>query len=76
MEKALLTRSGRNIVVRVGGEDIGLLVEQISEVIRVNIDAVEAPPVNMNGIQGGLFHGIIKTTHRLIGILDIERVLE
>ena len=67
---------GRNIIVRSRGEHIGLLVEQISEVIRVNIDEVEAPPANMNGIQGDFFHGVIKTDDRLIGILDIEKVLE
>jgi purine-binding chemotaxis protein CheW len=67
---------GLNIIVRSGSEHIGLLVEQISEVIRIIIDEVEAPPANMNGIQGDFFHGVIKTEDRLIGILDIEKVLE
>jgi len=71
-----LNDKGRNIIVRFGGENIGLLVEQISEVIRVNIDEVESPPANMNGIQGDFFHGVIETADRLIGILDIEKVLE
>ena len=71
-----LNDRGRNIIVRSAGENIGLLVEQISEVIRVNIDEVEGPPANMNGIQGDFFHGVIKTADRLIGILDIEKVLE
>ena len=71
-----LNRKGRNIIVRSTGEHIGLLVEEISEVVRVNADEVEAPPANMNGIQGDFFHGVIKTDDRLIGILDIEKVLE
>ena len=69
-------RKGRNIIVRSVGENIGLLVEQIAEVLRINIDEVEAPPSNMNGIQGDFFHGVIKTEDLLIGILDIEKVLE
>ena len=76
LSKTRPARDVRDIIVRIRGENIGLLVERISEVIRVNIDEVEAPPVNMNGIPGDFFHGIIKTPHRLIGILDIERVLE
>ena len=71
-----VNRKGRNIIVRSAGEYIGLLVEKISEVVRVNVDEIEAPPANMNGIQGDFFHGVIKTDDLLIGILDIERVLE
>jgi purine-binding chemotaxis protein CheW len=76
LPKTRLTAKGRNIIVRMGGENIGLLVQQIDEMIRVNIREVEAPPVNMNGIRGDYFHGIARTAHRLIGILDIEKVLE
>jgi len=71
-----VSRKGRNIIVRSAGEHIGLVVEEISEVVRVNVDEVEAPPANMNGIQGDFFHGVIKTDDLLIGILDIEKVLE
>ena len=71
-----VNRKGRNIIVRSSGEHIGLLVEQISEVVRVNVGEIEPPPANMNGIQGDFFHGFIKTDDLLIGILDIERVLE
>jgi purine-binding chemotaxis protein CheW len=71
-----VNRKGRNIIARSAGEHIGLLVEEISEVIRVNVEEIEAPPANMNGIQGDFFHGVIKTDDRLIGILDIEKVLE
>jgi len=46
-----VNRKGRNIIVRSAGEHIGLLVEQISEVVRVNVDEIEVPPANMNGIQ-------------------------
>lgn len=74
-ETGVNTKS-HNIIVRSGSEHIGLLVEQISEVIRIEIDDVEAPPANMNGIRGDFFHGVVKTDDRLIGILDIEKVLE
>jgi len=71
-----VNRKGRNIIVHSEGEHIGLLVEQIGEVVRVNIEEIEAPPANMNGIPGDFFHGVIKTDDLLIGILDIENVLE
>ena len=71
-----LNQQGRNIIVRSSGEYIGLLVEQISEVVRVDVNELESPPANMNGVQGEFFHGIIKTEDRLIGILDVEKALD
>ncbi len=71
-----VNKRGRNIIIRSRGEHIGLLVERIGEVLSAGIDEIEAPPANMNGVQGEYFHGIIKTEDELIGILDIERVLE
>jgi len=76
LSETRVSRKGRNIIVRSAAEHIGLVVEEVSEVIRVNVDEVEAPPANMNGIQGDFFHGVIKTDDLLIGILDIEKVLE
>ncbi len=67
---------GRNIIIRSRGEYIGLLVEQISDVVEVPLDEMESPPANMNGIHGEFFHGVIKTIDRLIGILDIEKILD
>ena len=71
-----LNEQGRNIIVRSRGEYIGLLVEQISDVVRVDVNELESPPANMNGVQGEFFHGIIKTEDRLIGILDVEKALD
>ena len=67
---------GRNIIIRSRGEYIGLLVEQISDVVEVTLDEMASPPANMNGIHGEFFHGVIKTIDRLIGILDIEKILD
>ncbi len=66
----------RNIIVLFEGERIGLLVERISEVIQVPMNHVETPPANINGIQGDHFHGVVKTSDCVIGILNIEKVLE
>ena len=50
-----LNRKGRNIIVRSTGEHIGLLVEEISEVVRVNADEVEAPPCQHERHTGRFF---------------------
>ncbi len=68
--------SARNIIVNADGEYIGLLVEKISDVEHADLGKVEPAPANIGGVQGKYFKGVFKTESRLIGILDVEKVLE
>jgi purine-binding chemotaxis protein CheW len=70
-----LSHDPRNIIVNSKGEHIGLLVNKISDVVQANTDKFEPPPSNMGGIQGEFFTGVYKTKDKLIGILDVEKVL-
>ena len=70
-----LSLDPRNIIVNSNGEHIGLLVKRISDVVQANTDRFEPPPSNMGGIQGEFFTGVYKTEDKLIGILDVEKVL-
>ena len=71
-----MSEKTRNIIVNSNGEHIGLLVEKISDVFQTKWEMVEAPPANIGGLQGKYFTGVFKTENRLIGILDVEKVLE
>ena len=71
-----LSEMSRNIIVNSKDEYIGLLVSRISDVVEADLDKVEPPPANIGGVQGKFFKGVFKTKERLIGILDVERVLE
>jgi purine-binding chemotaxis protein CheW len=54
-----------------------LLVSRISDVVEAQWDKVEPPPANIGGVTGQItFKGVFKTKERLIGILDVEKVLE
>lgn len=66
----------RNIIVNSNGEHIGLMVEKISDVVQAKFEKIEAPPANIGGVQGKYFTGVLKTKDRLIGILDVGKVLE
>jgi purine-binding chemotaxis protein CheW len=67
--------STRNIIVNADNEYIGLLVSRISDVVEAEWEKVEKPPANIGGVQGVYFKGVFKTKDRLIGILDVDRVL-
>ncbi len=71
-----ISEDPRNIIVNSKGEHIGLMVRKISDVVQANRDKFEPPPANMGGIQGEFFTGVYKTTDKLIGILDVEKVLK
>ena len=70
-----MSQDPRNIIVNSKGEHIGLMVRKISDVVQANKDKFEPPPSNMGGIQGEFFTGVYKTENKLIGILDVDKVL-
>ena len=65
----------RNIIVRNHEEHIGLRVGRISDVVTVKPDAIEAPPANINGIQDKFFDGVYKSDRHLVGLLNIDALL-
>ncbi len=71
-----MSEDPRNIIVNSRGEHIGLMVRKISDVVQADKDKFEPPPSNMGGIQGEFFTGVYKTENKLIGILDVEKVLK
>ncbi len=70
-----LNDAARNIIVNAENEYIGLLVSRISDVVEAEWEKVEEPPANIGGVQGAFFKGVFKTKDRLIGILDVTKVL-
>ncbi|MBM9602955.1 chemotaxis protein CheW [Desulfopila inferna] len=70
-----LSQDSRNIIVNSTGGSVGLLVRQISDVVQADLTRKEYPPANMDGIQGEFFTGVYKTDTKLIGILDVDKVL-
>lgn len=67
--------ANRNIIVRSREEHIGLRVGRISDVVAVQSNRIETPPANLNGIQGKFFRGVFKNDRYLVGLLDIDALL-
>lgn len=76
LESTNLEETCRNIIVNSKDEYVGLLVTKISDVVEAEWERVEPPPANIGGLQGNLFKGVFKTKDRLIGILDVDKVLK
>ncbi len=69
-------KNNRNIIVDSQSEQIGLLVDCISDVLIADSSRIESAPANIGGVKGRYFKGVFKTDTNLIGILDIEEVLK
>lgn len=69
------TLISRNIIVSSPGEHVGLLVTRLSDVVLADTEKIERAPANIGGIQGEFFSGVYKTDDKLVGILDVNKVL-
>ena len=68
-------RERRNIIIDSEDEYIGLMVDRICDVTRADREKMEPAPANIGGVQGRYFDGVVKTDSSLIGILNIDEVL-
>ncbi len=69
------TKDTRIVVVDIGGQDIGVVVDAVNEVLRVAADAVEPPSSVITTADSEYLLGIVKLAARLIILLDLEQAL-
>jgi purine-binding chemotaxis protein CheW len=70
-----LTRSSRIVVCEVAGVRVGLVVDGVSEVLMVPVDAVEQTPEVASGGIGASLRGIAKLGEHLVILLDLGGLL-
>ena len=70
-----LNDNSRNIIVNSKDEYIGLLVDRIGDVIKAERSKIERAPANVGEMQGKYFDGVYKLEDSLVGILNLEKVL-
>jgi purine-binding chemotaxis protein CheW len=68
-------RSARVVVVDGGSESIGLLVDGVSEVLRVSASDVEPPSATTSGNGPTAVLGVAKLGERLVLLLDLDAAL-
>src|ERR1700704_2365350 len=69
------TRASRIVVVEIGDQVVGIVVDGVSEVLRVNKGTIEPPSPVVAGIDFDYLHGIAKLPERLVILLNLDRVL-
>jgi purine-binding chemotaxis protein CheW len=59
----------------VGSEPVGIIVDEIADIISVDESDIEVTPANANGINGANLHGVAKLEQQLLLILSIRKVM-
>ena len=68
-------KDNRILVVDIGGQDIGVVVDAVTEVLRITADSVEPPSSVITTADSVYLLGIVKLEGRLVILLDLEKVL-
>ena len=69
------TQASRIMVVEIQGLTVGMIVDSVSEVLRLPSDSIEPTPPMVAGVEAAYLKGVGKWDDRLIILLDIEKVL-
>ncbi len=71
-----INEKSRVIIVKSQEENIGLLVDRVTEVVSATRKEISEPPPNIKGVQGKYFDGVLHTKgNELMGLLNVEEVL-
>lgn len=66
----------RTIVVNVHEKTVGCVVDAVTQVIRMDRDLVQPPPLSVLAVNHQYLSGLAKLEDRLLIILDIEKLFE
>jgi purine-binding chemotaxis protein CheW len=69
------SRRSRIVVAELGEHTVGLIVDSVSEVLRVGAEAVEPPSALVTSADSAYLRGVAKLDERLVLLLDLAHIL-
>jgi purine-binding chemotaxis protein CheW len=75
VEVAPVTDESRIVVVDVRGQTIGMVVDGVSEVLRIPSDTVEPPASAVKTGDSDYINGIAKLEDRMVILLNLDKVM-
>lgn len=69
--------SNRIVVVNMNGNVTGLIVDSVSEVLRISKDVIEKPPASVSGVEAKFIDGVgkLEDGKRIIVMVRVENLL-
>jgi len=75
MPRAEHTKNTRIVVTEIGSKRVGMVVDSVSEVLRLPVEQIEAAPDMIAGVDTEYIRGVGKIEHRLIILLDLAKII-
>ncbi len=69
------TLQTRNLIVFYQGEPVGLLVDQVADIVEVAPEELNPPPANVQGVQARFFRGVLPMERDILVLLDLDEAL-
>lgn len=69
------TKKTRIVIANVSGKIVGILVDEVNEVVRVNRSDIGAAPAIARGIGSEYITGVVKRKDELLLLLDFDKIL-
>jgi purine-binding chemotaxis protein CheW len=69
-------KNTRIVVVDISGNIMGMVVDSVSEVLRLPSSTIEAPPEIVTGVNSDYIKGVAKLEDRLLIFLDLSKVID
>jgi purine-binding chemotaxis protein CheW len=74
LPEADLSDESRIMVLQACGKTIGIMVDAVSEVLRVKRDQIAPPPPTVAGLGRDYLCGLVKLDDRLLILLEIDKI--
>ena len=75
VESQKLLRSTRNLIIQDQDQLVGLIVDDVADIVSVETSEIRQPPANFKGVSGKFFRGVCTTPSEIIVILNLEETL-
>jgi len=74
LPESQLTDESRIMVVQAGGRTIGIVVDAVSEVLRISKTQIAPPPPTVAGLGQEYLTGLVRLENKLLILLDVDRI--
>jgi len=69
------TKDSRIVVVDINGQDVGVIVDGVTEVSRISLSLIDPPSSMITSTDSDYLKGIAKLEDKMIILLDLNKVL-
>jgi purine-binding chemotaxis protein CheW len=75
-EESEIDKSTRIVIIKVDDISVGMIVDDVTEVLKVDESMLEPPPPLVRGGSESALQGILKDSDRLISLIDMAKITD